>query len=232
MKRIYTSMLGLATMLLLATGCTTGLLGNLGMGTGTASESGNGSLGDVLGGVLGGVLGTLGSHNTVDGLLGLVIGSVKMSENELYGNWYYTAPACAFTSENLLAKAGGAVAAANCNEKLQPVYNSVGLSSQNTQFQFTPDHEFAATVKGIPLSGKYTYDPSTGTIRLQTMLFSTNAYITRTTRGLGLTFESKNLLKVLQAVAALSGNSTLQTVGELSKQYDGVRLGFDIAPAR
>ena len=28
----------------------------------------------------------------------------------------------------------------------------------------------------------------------------------------------------------MSGNSTLQTVGDLSKQYDGVRLGFDVAP--
>ena len=82
------------------------------------------------------------------------------------------------------------------------------------------------------MNGSYAYDPSSGTIRLQTMLFTTNAYITRTASGLGLTFESKNLLKVLQAVAALSGNSTLQTVGDLSKQYDGVRLGFDIAPIR
>ena len=42
---------------------------------------------------------------------------------------------------------------------------------------------------------------------------------------------SKNLLKVLQVAAAMSGNSTLQTVGDLSKQYDGVRLGFDISRA-
>ena len=232
MKKIYTTLLAAIVMLSVATGCTTGLLGNMGMGQGTGNESGNGNLGDILGGVLGGVLGTMGSQNTVDGLLGLVIGSVKVQETELYGNWYYVEPACAFTSENLLAKAGGAVAAQNCIEKLMPVYNSLGISGQNTQFQFTQDHQFAANVKGVPLSGSYTYDPSSGTIRLQTMLFTTNAYITRTTSGLGLTFESKNLLKVLQAVAALSGNSTLQTVGDLSKQYDGVRLGFDIAPVR
>ena len=108
----------------------------------------------------------------------------------------------------------------------------MGINAQNTQFQFTQDHQFAGKVKGIPLSGSYTYDPSSGTIKLQTMLFSTNAYITRTQRGLGLTFESKNLLKVLQTVAALSGNSTLQTVGDLSKQYEGVRLGFEISPIR
>lgn len=224
MKKIYMTML--AAVMLLGSGCTTGLLG--GLGSGTTGESGNSTLGNVLGSVLG----VLGSQNTVDGLLGLVIGSVKVQESELYGTWYYTEPACAFTSENLLAKAGGAVAAENCKEKLLPVYNSVGINAQNTQFQFTQDHQFAGKVKGIPLSGSYTYDPSSGTLRLQTMLFSTNAYITRTTSGLGLTFESKNLLKVLQVAAAMSGNSTLQTVGDLSKQYDGVRLGFDIAPVR
>lgn len=228
MKKIYASVLAL--VMLMTTGCSTGLLNGLG---GLGGETGNGTTtGGGLGDVLGGVLGTLGSQNTIDGLLGLVIGSVKIQESELYGTWYYTAPACAFTSENLLAKAGGAVAAENCKEKLLPVYNSLGISSQNTQFQFTQDHKFAGKFKGIPLSGSYTYDPSSGTLRLQTVLFSTNAYVTRTTNGMGLTFESKNLLKVLQAAAALSGNSTLQTVGELSKQYDGVRLGFDIVAAR
>jgi hypothetical protein len=225
MKKIYMTLL--AAVLMAGSGCS--MLGNLGMGTGTGSENGNGTLGDVLGGVLGGVLGTLGSQNTIDGLLGLVIGSVKIQESELYGAWYYAQPAVAFTSENLLAKAGGAVAAETCKEKLLPVYNSVGISAQNTQFQFTQDHQFSGNLRGIPLSGSYSYDASSGTIKLQTMLFSTNAYVTRTTNGLGLTFESKNLLKVLQTIAAMSGNSTIQTVGDLSKQYDGIRLGFEVA---
>jgi hypothetical protein len=228
MKKIYMTLA--AAVLLMGSGCS--MLGNMGMGNGTTGESGNGTLGDVLGSVLGGVLGTLGSQNTIDGLLGLVIGSVTVQENELYGAWAYTQPGCAFTSENLLAKAGGAVAAETCKEKMLPVYNSLGISSQNTQFQFTQDHQFQAYVRGIPVSGTYTYDPSTSTIKLKTMLLSTNMYVTRTTQGLAFTFESKNLLKVLQAVAAVSGNTTLQTVGDLSKQFDGVRLGFDMAPMR
>ena len=228
MKRINSVFLTL--VLLLTSGCNTGLLGGLGgLGGGDGTGSG-GSLGDVLGSVLGGVLGGLGSQNTIDGLLGLVIGSVQIQETDLYGAWYYLEPGCAFTSENLLAKAGGAVAAETCKEKLQPVYNTLGISSQNTQFQFTQDHQFQAYVKGIPLSGTYTYDQSNSTIKLKTMLFSSNMYVTRTTKGLAFTFESKNLLKVLQAIAAVSGNSTLQTVGDLSKQFDGVRLGFDMAP--
>lgn len=230
MKKIITTVL--AALLLLCSGCNTGLLGNLGGLGGESTGNGTGQgggLGDILGGVLGGVLGGLGG-NTVDGLLGLVIGSVKINESDLYGAWYYTEPGCAFTSENLLAKAGGAVAAETCKEKLLPVYNTLGINSNNTQFQFTQDHQFAANVKGIPLSGTYTYDPTNSTLKIKTMLFSSNVYVTRTTRGLAFIFESKNLLKVLQAIAAMSGNSTLQTVGDLSKQFDGVRLGFDMAP--
>ena len=230
MKKITTTVL--AALLLLCAGCNTGLLGNLGGLGGESTGNGTGQgggLGDILGGVLGGVLGGLGG-NTVDGLLGLVIGSVKINESDLYGAWYYTEPGCAFTSENLLAKAGGAVAAETCKEKLLPVYNTLGISSNNTQFQFTQDHQFAANVKGIPLSGTYTYDPTNSTLKIKTMLFSSNVYVTRTTYGLAFTFESKNLLKVLQAIAAMSGNTTLQTVGDLSKQFDGVRLGFDMAP--
>ena len=229
MKKIITAML--TAVMLLGTGCNTGLLGNLGgLGGDTGNGTGQGGgLGDILGGVLGGVLGGLGG-NTVDGLLGLVIGSVSINESDLYGTWYYTQPGCAFTSENLLAKAGGAVAAETCKEKLLPVYNTLGINSNNTQFQFTQDHQFAANVKGIPLSGTYTYDASSSTLKIKTMLFSSNVYVTRTTHGLAFTFESKNLLKVLQAIAAVSGNTTLQTVGDLSKQFDGVRLGFDMAP--
>ena len=229
MKKIITTVL--AALMLLCSGCNTDLLGVLG-GESTGNGTGQGGgLGDILGGVLGGVLGGLGG-NTVDGLLGLVIGSVKINESDLYGAWYYTEPGCAFTSENLLAKAGGAVAAETCKEKLLPVYNTLGINSNNTQLQFTQDHQFSANFRGIPLSGTYTYDPQTATIKLKTMLFSSNMYVTRTAQGLAFTFESKNLLKVLQAVAAVSGNSTLQTVGDLSKQFDGVRLGFDMAPIR
>ncbi len=228
MKKIYSTLL--AAVMLLCSGCETGLLGNLGGLGGLGGGDDGTASGGTLGSVLGGILGVLGSQNTVDGLLGLVIGSVKVNESELYGAWCYTQPGCAFTSENLLAKAGGAVAAETCKEKLLPVYNTLGISSQNTQFQFTQDHQFAAYVKGIPLNGTYTYDPNTATIKVKTMLFSSNVYVTRTTRGLAFTFESKNLLKVLQAIAAMSGNSTLQTVGDLSKQFDGVRLGFDMSP--
>ena len=46
---------------------------------------------------------------------------------------------------------------------------------------------------------------------------------------MSILFESKKMLSVLQTVAAISGNSSLQTIGDLSKNYDGVRIGFDMS---
>ena len=34
--------------------------------------------------------------------------------------------------------------------------------------------------------------------------------------------------KIATTMAALNGNDTVQKVGELSKNYDGIRLGFDM----
>ena len=62
---------------------------------------------------------------------------------------------------------------------------------------------------------------------LQTLLLSINCYAKKNVNGMGLLFESSKLLTLLQTMSALSGDATLQTVGELSKNYDGLRLGFD-----
>lgn len=211
MKKIYLSLSGLILLTLSACG---GLLGN------TTTTGGNGNiLGDIIGGVL--------NQNTATGLLDLVVGGIKLDAASLQGTWYYNGPGVAFTSQNLLAKAGGAVAAANIKEKLKSTYSSVGVGSSNTYFVFDGNGRFQAKVDGIPLSGSYTYDGSS-TIRFQATLISFSGYVTRTTSGMSLTFEATKLLTILQGAAALTGNGTLGAISELSKQYDGLRLGFDL----
>lgn len=194
------------------------------MGTTTGSTSGNTSAGGILGSILGG----LANENTLGSLTNLVIGSVKLSQSDLIGTWTYVQPACAFTSENLLAKAGGAVAAGKVNEQLLPAYKNVGISSSNTTLTFDENGNCSGKIDGVPISGTYTFNSSTSAVKIKSLFYSTTAYATRTTNGLSFTFESKKLLSVLQTVSKLSGNSTLSTVGDLSKNYDGVRVGFDM----
>ena len=134
----------------------------------------------------------------------------------------------AFTSDNLLAKAGGEVAASQIKEKLATYYNSLGVKSSNTYFVFNEDKTFSGKIAGKSISGTYVYDPTNAQITLKTLLFSVNAYVKRSAVGMALLFESKKLLSILQTIATISGNGTLQTIGDLSTNYDGVRLGFDM----
>lgn len=163
--------------------------------------------------------------NAIGGLLDLVVGSVKLSQTDIIGTWSYVEPACAFTSENLLAKAGGSVAAKTVNEKLLPVYKSLHISSGNTQLTFRENGQFTGKIGGFPMSGTYTFDATNGLVKMKSLTTFT-AHLTRSTHGMNFTFESKKILTLLQTVSALSGNTSLSTIGDISKQFSGVRLGF------
>jgi hypothetical protein len=157
-----------------------------------------------------------------------VSGLDKVSAKGLIGTWTYLRPGCAFTSKNLLAKAGGEIAAAQIEEKVLPYYQQVGISAQNTYIIFKEDGTFASKISGTPFNGNYTFDEATQKITLKGMLFSVTCYTKREISGISILFEAKKLLTVLQTMSALSGNKDLQSIGELSKQYDGVRVGFDM----
>ena len=174
------------------------------------------------------VLGTIGSGGTIANAFSSVIGLDKVTQQGLIGTWTYKGPGCAFTSENLLAKAGGEVAAGQIEEKLQPYYEQVNISASNTVITFTEDGKFSSKIAGTPFSGTYTFDQSTQQIKLKGLLFTVNCYAKKEVGGISILFEAKKLLTVLQTMSALSGNANLQTIGDLSKNYDGVRVGFDM----
>ena len=203
MKKIKAILLATATMMVTSCGMT-GMSGNNG---------------NILGGILQG--GTLGN------VIISVIGAQTVTAQDLIGSWTYSSPGCAFTSENLLAKAGGEVAATQIKEKVLPYYQQIGITGQNTNITFNQDGTYSANFRGTPLSGKWTYDQASSKVTLSSLLLNINCYAKRNYNGIGLLFESSKLLTILQTMAALSGNQTVQAVGEISKSYDGVRIGFD-----
>ena len=179
-------------------------------------------------GNMGTVLSAMTNGTGIVNAITSVIGIDKVTAQNLIGAWHYKNPGCAFTSENLLAKAGGEVAAVQIEEKLLPYYQQVGISANNTYITFTQDGKFEAKVAGTPMSGTYTFDEANQKVTLKTLLLSVNCYTKRELNGISILFEGKKLLTLLQTMAALSGNSNLETVSEISKQYDGVRVGFDM----
>ena len=193
----------------------------------TAGQQTTGTTQTSTGSILGDILGAATNGQTIGNVLGSVLGTNTLTQQQLIGTWTYSQPGVAFTSDNLLAQAGGEVAATTIKQKVLPVYQKVGIKSSNTQMQFKEDGTFVAVIAGKQLSGNYTFDAKTSQVVLQTLLFNMTCYAKRNSDGIALLFESTKLLTLLQTMSALSGNSTPGTIGDLSKNYDGLRLGFD-----
>lgn len=218
MKKISILVAGMVCML--TTGCGGAASGLLG-GTDSGAQSSAGS-------TLGSILGAVTNGEALGNVLSSVIGLNKLSQSSLYGTWSYDGPGCAFTSDNALARAGGEVAAVQVEEKLRTQFSKLGLNASNTTIAFNEDGTFKAKVGGKGWSGKYTFDAKTGALTMKGLLLSLDGYATRNGSGISVLFESKKLLTLVQTMAALSGNSTLGTIGEISKNYEGVRIGFDM----
>lgn len=202
--------------------------------TAAASSNTSSTIANVLGGLLGAATGnTSGSTSSagsiIGGLLNNVIGSGTFSKEDLCAHtWKYSKPGCAFTSENLLAKAGGEIAASKVEEKLSTYYNKFGFSSSNTQFAFTTDGNFSAQIDGKPWQGTYTFDEKTHAIHLKGLLLSASGYATKTTNGISLLFDQNKLLNLIKMLSAFKGSSTLSAVGTIANSYDGMRVGFEM----
>lgn len=188
----------------------------------------------VLGAILGGSNAGNGSNSSsnagsiINGILNNVIGSGTFKQADLCHTWKYSKPGCAFTSENLLAKAGGEIAASKVENKLEGYYKKFGFSSSNTYFTFNTDGTFSAKIDGKAWNGTYTFDEKTHAIQLKGLLLSASGYATKTTNGISLLFDQKKLLNLIKALSAFKGSSTLSAVGSIANNYDGMRVGFEM----
>ena len=188
----------------------------------------------VLGAILGGSNAGNGSNSSsnagsiINGNLNNVIGSGTFKQADLCHTWKYSKPGCAFTSENLLAKAGGEIAASKVENKLEGYYKKFGFSSSNTYFTFNTDGTFSAKIDGKAWNGTYTFDEKTHAIQLKGLLLSASGYATKTTNGISLLFDQKKLLNLIKALSAFKGSSTLSAVGSIANNYDGMRVGFEM----
>ena len=175
---------------------------------------------------------TTNTGNAVNTVLQSVLGitDTKVSKQNLIGTWKYSQPGCAFTSEKLLAQAGGEIVASNVKTKLQPTFQKVGINASNTQVTFNQNGTFSAKVAGKAWNGTYTYDEKTCKITMSGLLLNINCYAKLNVNGIGLLFEGKKLLTMMQTMSALAGgqNGTLNTIGDIASSYDGLRVGFDM----
>ena len=183
-------------------------------GLGTTSSTGSNS--NVWGNVLGAVLGQV------------LLGGMTYDQSGILGSWNYNAPSAAFTTQQALTRAGGSATIANMSSSLASNYNNIGINRNNTSFSFLDGNKFSAKVNGIPFSGTYTYNAQNGEIALKTATETIKGNVTKTEKGMGLMFDSKQMTNILQKEGKVSNIAAVQAVSKLAKSADGARVGFEL----
>lgn len=153
----------------------------------------------------------------------------KATQALLPGKWSYSSPAVRLTSSDILTSTLSSGVSQTMETKLQKAYDFVGIKAGSSAFTFNADGSFTAVMGKRSLAGTYTYDATSHAIELK---FTTKLLNLRSMKGyafldgekLELVFDCSKLFDLLTALGSKS--SSLGTIMELVKNYDGMMLGF------
>lgn len=165
----------------------------------------------------------------LSGVAKAIVGNKATTASSIIGTWTYSGPECQFESENLLAKAGGEVAAKEVEEKMTAVYNKVGMD--NIRYTFNEDGTYSYQMKKRTVTGTYVFDDAAKTITMTGKLgLKTVAYVTVTGNDMSMVFKADKLMSILKTItgAASKVNSTAATINSVAGAYDGLMLGFEL----
>ena len=165
----------------------------------------------------------------LSGVAKAVVGNKATTASSIIGTWTYSGPECQFESENLLAKAGGEMAAKDVEENMIAVYNKVGMN--NIRYTFNEDGTYSYQMKKRTVTGSYVFDDAAKTITMTGKLgLKTVAYVTVTGNDMSMVFKADKLMSILKTItgAASKVNSTAATINSVAEAYDGLMLGFEL----
>lgn len=151
---------------------------------------------------------------------------------DVKGSWTYSGIAVKFESDDILKSTAASLAASKVEDKLDEYIAKVGIKAGTFSFTFNEDKTFSANVKGKSFKGTYTISEDYKTMGIQfgksIALKPFNASISVTGSQMDLLFEADRLLELLGKLTSSSSNSTLNTLGSLVNQYDGMKLGLEL----
>lgn len=149
--------------------------------------------------------------------------------NDITGTWVYNGTAVQFESDNLLNKAGGAVAASTVESKLDEQLAKIGIKAGATSFTFNEDGSFSSLIGKRTVKGTYTYDSSTSTLNLKYAgLVGMNSAVSGSSSTISLLFDADKLLQLVTFLGSKVNNTTIKTISTLAESYDGMKLGLEM----
>jgi hypothetical protein len=171
--------------------------------------------------------------NTVTNVLGSLLGnSMTLSKSTILGTWSYTGASCVLESDNALAKAGGTVATAKIEEKMNSYLGKVGVKEGKCSFTFAENDSCTFKVGNREIKGKYELNGEEKKIHFSFLYdrFTATAHVAYEVTSLSIVFNADKMLGLVQKVAptAAKYSKTLATLATLIENYNGMMLGMKL----
>ncbi len=164
-------------------------------------------------------------------LIGDVLGKSTLKKASLIGTWSFVSSDCKFESESFLQQAGGEIAARSIESKLNELFGKVGIKQGAFSFTFDSEGAYQMTIGSRSISGTYTFDEETGSLTMVGMLGITKSEAVVTlnnANSISLLYDVTKLMEIMNSVASMSGNSTIQSLSSLLGSYSGLKIGFEL----
>ncbi len=177
------------------------------------------------------ILGKVTDNSTVTDIVEKATG-INLSKGDIKGTWNYTGSAVKLESEDLVKSAAAGVAATQVEKKFDEYLAKAGLKNSAFSFTFNENNTFVTNVKGKKFNGTYGLSED-GTVL--TLKYGKNispkgitAAVSIKSSTFELLFQADKLLDLISKLTASTNNTTLRTIGTLTSQYDGMKIGLEL----
>lgn len=180
-----------------------------------------------------------GSIGSVNAQISNVLSSIKStaeeilsgtSSNSIEGTWVYSGADVEFSSDNLLAQAGGKIASSKVESEINSLLNKYGISPNKLSLTFSKDGKYTGSYSSHTTEGSYTY--ADGNLTFKPSNFSDKSITASASAGntLQITCDADKMLTLAQALGnaaeKATNNSTLSLINKLAKNYTGMKVGL------
>ena len=195
--------------------------------TGTANAQ------SFLSNLLGKIGGSSETASTVTNVLGSLLGnSITLSKSTIIGTWSYTGASCVLESDNALAQAGGAVATAKIEDKMNSYLGKVGVKEGKCSFTFAENDSCTFKVGNREIKGRYELNGEEKKIHFSFLYdrFTATAHVAYEVTSLSIVFNADKMLGLVQKVTptAAKYSTTIATLATLIENYNGMMLGMKL----
>lgn len=180
----------------------------------------------------------IGSMNTasaqISGILSKIKSAVSESvdtrEGDIRGTWVYSGADVEFTSDNILAQAGGKLTSAKIEKNINNALNKYGIAPNKLSITFDKDDTYTCAYSSHKTQGTYTFGKEKLCIKPSQYSGRTITVNAKGGSMLKLTCDADKVLSFAQMVSSKMANngqsSTLSIISQLAKNYKGLKVGL------